>query len=107
MEGLTVAAIILGAILGGIMVGPHSRTTMFRSRVDLPFIDTGIDTPAELAIVVILVLYVIAAVINLYIPRVAIDHKLPKKTPLYHPAGFLALASGCCGAIRSARCRSP
>ena len=33
--------------------------------------------------VLILVLYVVAAVINLYIPRVAIDHKLPKKTPLY------------------------
>ena len=33
--------------------------------------------------VLILVLYIVAAAVNLYIPRVAIDHKLPKKTPLY------------------------
>lgn len=82
MEGLTVAAIILGSILGGIMVSTRFADYVF-ARVDLPLIETGIDTPPELAIVVILVLYFIAAVINLYIPKVAIDHKLQKRNIVF------------------------
>ncbi len=82
MEGLTVAAIILGSIFGGIMVGSGFANYVF-ARVDLPIIDTGIDTPPELAIVVILLFYFIAAVINLYIPKVAIDHKLQKRNPVF------------------------
>jgi len=82
MEGLTVAAIILGAILGGIMVGPQFATYVF-TKGDLPGVDLWIDTAPELAIVCILVFYFIAALINLYIPRVAIDHKLPKRNPVF------------------------
>ena len=82
MEGLTVAAIILGSIFGGIMVGTGFASYVF-ARVDLPFIEAGIDTPSELAIVVILLFYSIAAVINLYIPKVAIDHKLQKRNPVF------------------------
>jgi MFS transporter, LPLT family, lysophospholipid transporter len=82
MEGLTVAAIILGSIFGGIMVGSRFADYVF-ARVDLPFIETGIDTPPELAIVVILVFYLIAAIINLYIPKVAIDHKMQKRNPVF------------------------
>jgi MFS transporter, LPLT family, lysophospholipid transporter len=82
MEGLTVAAIILGSILGGIMVSTRFADYVF-ARVDLPLIETGIDTPPELAIVVILVFYFIAAVINLYIPKVAIDHKLQKRNIVF------------------------
>ncbi len=82
MEGLTVAAIILGSILGGIMVSTKFAAYVF-ARVDLPLIETGIDSPPELAIVVILLLYSIAATINLYIPRVAIDHKLQKRNPVF------------------------
>lgn len=82
MEGLTVAAIILGSILGGIMVSTRFADYVL-ARVDLPLIETGIDTPPELAIVVILVLYFIAAVINLYIPKVAIDHKLQKRNIVF------------------------
>jgi len=88
MEGLTVAAIIIGSILGGIMVSPRFAGYVF-ARVDLPFIETGIDTPPELAIVVILFFYFIAAVINLYIPKVAIDHKLQKRNPVFIMQDFL------------------
>ncbi|HEX4986032.1 MAG TPA: lysophospholipid transporter LplT [Burkholderiales bacterium] len=82
MEGLTVAAIILGSILGGLMVSNEFAEYAF-DRLDLPFIETGIDTPPELAITVILLLYFLAAMINLHIPRVAIDHKLQKRNPLF------------------------
>jgi MFS family permease len=82
MEGLTVAAIILGAILGGIMVGPHFASYVF-TKGDLPGIDLWIDTAPELAIVFILLFYFVAALINLYIPRVAIDHKLSRRNPVF------------------------
>jgi MFS family permease len=80
MEGLTVAAIILGAILGGLMLAPHFYTSVLGADA------TGgplLNTPAKLSILIILGLYVVAAAINLYIPRVAIDHKLPKRTPFF------------------------
>lgn len=82
MEGLTVAAIILGAILGGIMVGPAFADRVF-SNGDIPGIDLWIDTAPELAVACILMVYFVAAIFNLYIPRVAIDHKLPRRNPVY------------------------
>ena len=74
MEGLTVASIILGAIVGGILIGPNAEAVASRLQV------TGIESAAELALVVIVAIYVVAAVFNLYSPRVALDHKLPKRT---------------------------
>lgn len=61
MEGSTVMAIILGAIIGGKMaaIDPHT------------------------AIIIITVLYLVAAGFNMYIPQLPIDHKLPKKNPIY------------------------
>jgi LPLT family lysophospholipid transporter-like MFS transporter len=82
MEGMTVAAIILGSILGGIIVSPRFAHYVF-ARIDVPLIETGIDTPPELAITIILSFYFIAAAINLYIPKVAIDHKLQKRNPVF------------------------
>ncbi|MFI4922575.1 MAG: lysophospholipid transporter LplT [Burkholderiales bacterium] len=87
MEGLTVAAIILGAILGSLLVNAgiaHHYLELF----DIPGIETGINTPPEFAISVILGLYVAAAVVNLYIPKVALDHKLPKKNVFYILSDF-------------------
>jgi MFS transporter, LPLT family, lysophospholipid transporter len=82
MEGLTVAAIILGAICGGFLVGTRFSGYVFGG-MDIPGFDLWIDTAPELAIVVILLLYFVAATINLYIPRVAIDHKPPRRNPLF------------------------
>src|SRR6185436_3179119 len=66
IEGLTVASIVLGNVVGGMLVGPYLSVTLLR--FDFPFIDTSIDTPPEAAIVVISVIYVIAAGFNLAIP---------------------------------------
>lgn len=61
MEGTTVAAIILGAVLGGHMASldPH------------------------LAMIAITALYLLAAGFNMYIPHVPIDHTAPRKTLFY------------------------
>jgi MFS family permease len=67
IEGLTVGSIILGILLGGQLVGPKLAPMLLG--IDLPFITTGVDTPPEAAISVIVLLYVAAALFNLKIPR--------------------------------------
>jgi MFS family permease len=67
IEGLTIASIILGVLLGGQLVGQAVSRMMLG--VDMPMIDTGIDTAPEAAISALIVLYAIAALFNLKIPR--------------------------------------
>jgi MFS family permease len=67
IEGLTVASVVLGIVLGGQLVGPRLAPMLLE--FDFPFFNTSVDTPPEAAISVIGLLYVVAAVFNLYIPR--------------------------------------
>ncbi len=67
IEGLTVGSIILGILLGGQLVGPKLAPLLLG--FDLPLLHTSIDTAPEAAISLIVFLYIIAAVFNLYIPR--------------------------------------
>jgi LPLT family lysophospholipid transporter-like MFS transporter len=67
IEGLTIGSIILGVLLGGQLVGPKIAPLLLG--LDLPMIDTGIDSGPEAAIAALLFLYVIAAIFNLRIPR--------------------------------------
>ena len=87
MEGLTVAAIVLGALVGGVLITPSIANPMLQWW-DVPLIDTGIDTPPELAITVIVMIYIGAAIFNLYIPRVAIDHKPLNRSPVFLARDF-------------------
>ncbi|MEO5695139.1 MAG: lysophospholipid transporter LplT [Usitatibacter sp.] len=66
IEGLTVASIVIGTLLGGMLIGPQISTMLLH--FDLPFIDTSINTAPEAAVVVISFFYVIAAAFNLAIP---------------------------------------
>jgi MFS family permease len=81
IEGLTVAAIILGTVMGGMLIS--DRVSHGLLAFDLPFIDTGINTPSQAAILLISLLYAVAALFNLYIPDTGVDHKPLKKNPLY------------------------
>jgi MFS transporter, LPLT family, lysophospholipid transporter len=80
IEGLTVGSIILGTVLGGVLisVGVSSRLL----GLDLPIIETGIDTPAEAAILVIMMIYIIAALINLKIPDTGARYVAQKTNPI-------------------------
>ncbi len=82
MEGLTVAAIVLGAVVGGMLISSHIADNMLQWW-NVPLIATGIDTAPELAIAIIVVIYLIAALFNLYIPRVPIDHKPLSRNPVF------------------------
>jgi MFS transporter, LPLT family, lysophospholipid transporter len=66
IEGLTIASIILGVLLGGQLVGPAISQVLLS--FDFPLIDTGINTPPEAAIVMLMGLYFVAAWFNTRIP---------------------------------------
>jgi len=83
IEGLTVASIILGTVLGGVLI--HARISGALLHLDFPLIDTPIDTPAEAAIAGIVEVYAIAALFNLQVPRTGVEMK-PLPT---HPADTL------------------
>jgi hypothetical protein len=80
IEGLTVSSIILGTVLGGVLIS----TTVSQSLLswDLPTFDTGIDTPAESAILIIMMIYVVAALINLKIPDTGARYVSQKTNPI-------------------------
>ncbi len=66
IEGLTIGSIILGVLLGGQLVG-RSVAPLLLS-FDFPVIETGIDTPPEAAISVLIFIYLLAAWFNSRIP---------------------------------------
>jgi len=79
IEGLTVASIVLGVVLGGALIGaPVSRALL---SIDVPFIETHIDTGAEAAIVVIAFIYVVAALFNLAIPDTGARYAHQERNP--------------------------
>lgn len=76
MEGFTVAAIVLGAIIGGVLINPDVATSGLGS------LKLSADiAPPMFAIGIITALYLLAAIVNLFIPRLPIDHRLPSKKP--------------------------
>ena len=80
IEGLTVASIILGAALGGVLINQSVAAHLLA--FDMPLIDTGIDTPAEAALAVIILVYTVAAIFNLYVPRTSVPLKHLHPSPL-------------------------
>ena len=80
IEGLTVASIILGTMLGGLLI--HVRISGVLMHFDMPFIETSIDTAAEAAIAIIVVVYAIAALFNLEVPNTGVPLKKLPSDPL-------------------------
>jgi len=79
ISGLTVCAIILGVVVGGSLVKPEIAAKILA--LDFPFIDTGIDHPNKMAIAIICCLYILAALINLYIPTTGAPRRAFQKNP--------------------------
>jgi LPLT family lysophospholipid transporter-like MFS transporter len=80
IEGTTVSSIILGTVLGGALISPTVAAGLLS--FDLPVIDTGIDSPAESAILVIACIYGVAALFNLRIPATGIRYPSQTRRPL-------------------------
>jgi MFS family permease len=78
IEGLTIASIILGVLIGGQLVGPVLSPKLLA--FDFPMVDTSIDTAPEAAICVLIFVYVLAAWFNTRIPLTGVPMRpLPKK----------------------------
>jgi MFS family permease len=90
IEGTTVGSIILGTVLGGALISPSIAGTLLS--LDLPMFDSGVDTPAESAIVVIAVFYAIAAAFNLGIPDTGARYPHQAGNPFTLMREF----AGCC-----------
>ena len=80
IEGLTVGSIIMGTVLGGVLIS--STVSQSLLALDMPTFDTGIDTPAESAILIIMMIYVVAALINLKIPDTGARYVSQKTNPI-------------------------
>jgi LPLT family lysophospholipid transporter-like MFS transporter len=80
IEGLTIASIILGILLGGQLVG-HAIASRMLS-FDFPLFDTGIDTGPEAAIFVLIFIYMLAAWFNTRIPHTGVEMRPMPKNPL-------------------------
>jgi len=86
IEATTVGSIILGTVLGGALVS--AKVSALLLSIDIPNIDTGIDTGPEAAMPVIAFFYVLAAIFNLYIPDTGVDHHVPHRNPWFFVRDF-------------------
>ncbi len=80
IEGLTIASIILGVLLGGQLVGRAISGQLLA--FDFPLIETTINTPPEAAISVLIFLYAIAAWFNTRIPSTGVEMRAMPRNKL-------------------------
>ncbi len=79
IEGLTVASIILGFVVGGVLVSPSVGAILLA--VDIPYLEAGIENVGEAAIAVICGIYALAAVINFWVPDTQMHYPRQEHTP--------------------------
>lgn len=80
IEGLTVTSIIIGTVMGGALV--NQRISAMLLKLDIPLIETGIDTPTEAALSVITAAYIFAALFNLKIPDTGARYGHQQRNPI-------------------------
>jgi MFS transporter, LPLT family, lysophospholipid transporter len=80
IEGLTIASIILGTVLGGALVNSGVSSALLS--FDFPIIDFGVDTSAEAALTVITFTYIVAAGFNLKIPDTGARYAHQERNPI-------------------------
>lgn len=76
IEGTTVGSIILGTVLGGALISPHIASHILKHHIPT------IQTPAEAAMLVIMAIYVIAALFNLRIPDTGARYPKQERGPI-------------------------
>jgi MFS family permease len=80
IEGLTIASIILGVLLGGQLVGHAVSGTLLS--FDFPVLETGIDTAPEAAISLLIFVYAVAAWFNTRIPDTGVEMRAMPRNKL-------------------------
>ncbi|AWI74544.1 lysophospholipid transporter LplT [Parazoarcus communis] len=77
IEGLTVGAIIVGTVMGGVLI--REDVSGWLLGLNLPFVTSAF----EASVLAIGTLYLVAAWFNFHIPDTGVDHKPLKNNPLY------------------------
>jgi MFS family permease len=80
IEGLTIASIILGVLLGGQLVAPWISSHLLA--IDLPGVDTGIANAPQAAIAALVLVYALAAWFNTRIPLTGVTPRPMPTNPL-------------------------
>jgi MFS family permease len=86
IEGLTVTSIIFGTVMGGALV--TKRTSSYLLGFDMPIVDTGINTPTEAALCVVMAIYMLATLFNLRIPNTGAVYAHQERNPIKLVADF-------------------
>ena len=86
IEGLTVMSIIFGTVMGGALVSTHGGAWLMT--LDVPVIDTGIDTPIKASLAVLIGVYALAAAFNLRIPDTGARYEHQERNPAKLIADF-------------------
>jgi hypothetical protein len=77
IEGLTVGAIILGTVVGGYLT--RGNVTDWIIALEIP----SVDAAAQAGIAVVGIFYLLAALLNFFIPDTGVDHKPLKSNLVY------------------------
>jgi MFS family permease len=93
IEGSTVSSVILGIAMGGALVGGPVSAAL--NSIDLPGIETGIDTVSETALLVVVGVYILAAGFNLRIPDTGARYAHQER----HPLRLISEFAGCCSIL--------
>jgi len=91
IEGLTVMSIILGTVMGGALVSAHGGAWLMT--LDVPYIDTGINTPTKAQLAVLIGVYALAAGFNLRIPDTGARYEHQERNPAKLIADFADCSS--------------
>lgn len=78
IEGLTVLSIIVGTVVGGILINPAVSKILLAQ----PWISPLVNNRAEAAILIIGIVYLLAAITNLLIPRTHVHYPKQQTNPL-------------------------
>jgi MFS family permease len=86
IEGLTVMSIILGTVMGGALVSAHGGAWLMT--LDVPYVETGINTPTKAQLAVLIAVYALAAGFNLRIPDTGARYEHQERNPAKLIADF-------------------
>ena len=86
IEGTTVGSIILGTVLGGLLISPSVSEALLAQLAPLTMIN--VSTAADAAIVVIALIYAVAALFNLYIPDTGVRYAAQEFHPVVQIRAF-------------------
>jgi MFS family permease len=93
IEGLTMASIILGTVLGGALVSPHVVAVMLQWHI--PVFNWHLNTPTHAALMVIGLLYLIATGFNLKIPDTGARYPHQQ----HRPSKLIVDFANCCAIL--------